>query len=106
MWTRTRLTERLGLELPILQAPMASISTAPLAAEVSSAGGLGQIGAAVMPPAVVEEQVAAVRARTDRPFGLNFFVHSPPAEDDAAAAAIAAMRERLAGHRAALGVAD
>src|SRR6185436_14673724 len=53
-----------------------------------------------------EEQVAAVRARTDRPFGLNFFVHAPPAEDDATAAAIAAMRRRLATHREALGVDD
>src|SRR5688500_5047659 len=94
-----RLTARLGIELPIFQAPMANISTAALAAEVSEAGGLGQIGSALMPPPTLETQVAVARARTSRPFGLNFFVHAPP---DTASPAIATMRERLAPLRAAL----
>lgn len=101
MWPNTALTARLGITYPIVQAPMASISTAPLAAAVSMAGGLGSIGSAVMPPAAVEAQVRDVRARTDRPFALNFFVHvpAPPAE-----AAAASMWQRLEPYRRALGL--
>jgi nitronate monooxygenase len=62
---------------PIILAPMANISTATIVAEVCEAGGLGMIGSALMPANVIEAQVAAVRAKTARPFGLNFFCHEP-----------------------------
>src|SRR5690349_14221756 len=68
----------LGSNLPIVQAPMANITTAALVAEACEAGALGTLGSALMPPPVIEVQVAAVRARTSRPFGLNFFCHAPP----------------------------
>jgi nitronate monooxygenase len=97
------LVARLGLELPIIQAPMAQISTAPLVAAVCDAGGLGSLGCAVMPLAEIEAQVARVRERTSRSFALNFFCHTPPVVDDAR---IAHMRARLAPYGAALGVAD
>jgi nitronate monooxygenase len=66
------------MNLPtIIAAPMANITTAALVAEVCEAGGLGMLGTAVMPAPKIEEQVAAVRAKTARPFGLNFFCHEP-----------------------------
>jgi len=103
MWPSTPLTERLGLKYPIVQAPMASISTAPLVTAVSRAGGLGSIGSAIMPPAEVKAQVEAVRAQTDRPFALNFFVHPPPRADEEVAEQ---MRRRLEPYRRELGAAE
>jgi nitronate monooxygenase len=100
MWPRTALTELLGITYPLVQAPMAAVSTAPLAAAVSGAGGLGSIGAATMSPAAVAAEIDGVRARTDRPFAINFFVHQPPRGDDAAAAR---MRARLEPYRQAAG---
>ncbi len=81
----SRFTDRLGIRFPIVQAPMAGISTAPLVAAVANAGGLGTLGSATMSPETVEAQVRAVRALTSAPFALNFFVHAPPRVDEAAA---------------------
>jgi nitronate monooxygenase len=64
---------------------MAGIATPELAAAVSAAGGLGSLGSAVLAPEQILEWSAAVRARTDRPFALNFFCHEPPALRDAEA---------------------
>jgi enoyl-[acyl-carrier protein] reductase II len=71
MGLRTRLTEEYGLEVPIVSAGMALVSRAPLTSAVSAAGGLGTLGASAMPPELLEAEVAAVRAATDRPFGVN-----------------------------------
>ena len=85
---RTAVTELLGIEHPVLQAPMASVATPELAAAVSAAGGLGGLGSAMLPVDELRRQTATVRAATDRPFQLNFFCHQPPAVDpDAARAA-------------------
>src|SRR5918999_4733794 len=75
---RTGVTELLGIEHPILQAPMAGAATPALAAAVSGAGGLGALGSAMLPPDELRRQAAEVRERTDRPFQLNFFCHEPP----------------------------
>jgi nitronate monooxygenase len=75
---RTSVTELLGIEHPILQAPMASAATPALAAAVSEAGGLGALGSAMLTPDELRRQAAEVRERTDRPFQLNFFCHEPP----------------------------
>jgi nitronate monooxygenase len=74
----TPLSQRLGLEVPVFQAPMASVTTAALAAEVSRAGGLGGFGCAYMQPDAMRREVAAFRERTDKPFQLNFFVAPQP----------------------------
>src|SRR5262245_81210 len=97
------LTDLLGIRHPILQAPMASISTAPMVAAVSAAGGLGALGGATMTPEAVEAEVKAVRERTDRPFVVNFFVHTPPRLDEAVAAR---MWKRLEPFRQELGVKE
>jgi nitronate monooxygenase len=81
----TAVTELLGIELPILQAPMARAATPELAAAVSDVGGLGALGSAMLAPDELRRQAAAVRDITDRPFQLNFFCHARP-EFDAAQA--------------------
>ncbi|KZV15050.1 2-nitropropane dioxygenase family [Dorcoceras hygrometricum] len=65
------LTERFGIELPLVQAPMAGASTPELVAAVSNAGGLGSLGAGYAEPQAILDQAAKVRALTDRPFALN-----------------------------------
>src|SRR5215203_709715 len=77
----TSFIERLGLELPILQAPMAGVSTPALAAAVSNAGALGAIGVGAADAAGARAMVAEVRARTARPFHVNVFVHGPARPD-------------------------
>jgi nitronate monooxygenase len=74
----TSVTELLGIDHPILQAPMASAATPALVAAVSEAGGLGALGSALLTPDELRSQAAEVRERTDRPFQLNFFCHEPP----------------------------
>jgi nitronate monooxygenase len=73
----TRVTAALGIERPILQAPMAGgPTTTALVAAVSNAGGLGSLGAAYLPPEKLREQVREIRTLTDRPFNVNLFVPS------------------------------
>ena len=64
---------------PIIQAPMASVTTRELVAAVSNAGGLGSLGALFLAPRAIVEQTAAIRALTSRPFNINLFVLAPPA---------------------------
>jgi nitronate monooxygenase len=82
----------LGVELPVVQAPMAGAQGSALAVAVSEAGGLGSVPCAMLDADGVRAEVAAVRAETDRPFNLNFFCHAPPAPD---AEREAAWRARL-----------
>ena len=77
---RTPFCELVGIEYPIIQAPMASTSTPPLAVAVSEAGGLGSLGHAYTQPDAMRTEVAAVRARTARPFNLNLFAAPQPVE--------------------------
>ena len=86
---RTRLTEEYGLEVPIVSAGMAFVARAPLAAAVSAAGGLGVVGATMMSPELLAAEVAAVRAVTTRPFGVNII---PRFGTDELVAAVAAER--------------
>src|SRR4051794_29822059 len=99
----TALTALLGIEHPVVQAPMGGISTPALVAAVSGAGGLGSLGSAVLPPDEVARQAGLVREATDRPFNLNFFCHEPPALDQADAARA---RERFAGLYGELGLGE
>jgi len=67
----TRLTERLGCRYPILSAGMGGPARAELAAAVSEAGGFGLLGMVRESPELITREIAAVRSRTDRPFGVN-----------------------------------
>ncbi|WP_026597030.1 nitronate monooxygenase family protein [Methylobacterium sp. 77] len=92
MWPDRRFLDLVGLEHPIVQAPMVG-PKAGLAATVSGAGGLGSLACAALNAEQVRSEVALIRQGTDRPFNLNFFCHAPAAPDPAREAA---WRERLA----------
>ena len=81
MWPRSDLTELLGIEHPIIQAPMAGSATPALAAAVSNAGGLGSLGCGSMSLADLKASNDSLRAATNRPFNLNFFAHEAPEAD-------------------------
>ena len=78
---KTRITEMLGIEYPIIQGGMAWVAEHNLAAGVSAAGGLGLIGGANAPGEVVREEIRKARALTDRPIGVNVMLLSPHADD-------------------------
>jgi len=76
--------ERIALTHPIIQAPMAGVSTLALALAVSKAGALGSLATGATPDAaVVAQQLAELHAATDRPFNVNVFCHEPSAPDPA-----------------------
>ncbi|MEO1305856.1 MAG: nitronate monooxygenase [Pseudomonadota bacterium] len=71
----------LGIEYPIIQAPMAGISTPELAAAVSNSGALGSIGIGAASVVSAKAMIEDVQSRTDRPFNVNVFVHEAPKID-------------------------
>ncbi len=77
---KTRVTELLGIEYPIIQGGMAWVAEYHLAAAVSNAGGLGLIGAANAPAEWVREQIREVKKLTENPFGVNIMLMSPHAD--------------------------
>ena len=78
---KTRITELLGIECPIIQGGMAWVAEHHLAGAVSQAGGLGLIGGANAPGEVVREEIRKARELTDKPFGVNVMLMSPYADD-------------------------
>lgn len=78
---KTRITELLGIEYPIIQGGMAWVAEHSLAAAVSEAGGLGLIGGANAPGEVVREEIRKAREITKKPFGVNVMLMSPHADD-------------------------
>ncbi|MBC2667656.1 NAD(P)H-dependent flavin oxidoreductase [Novosphingobium piscinae] len=75
MALRTRITELLGIEHPIVQGGMQGVGTAELAGAVSNAGGLGILTALTQPsPAALRAEIERCRAMTDKPFGVNITV--------------------------------
>jgi nitronate monooxygenase len=76
-----KLTELLGIELPIIQAPMAGAQGSAMAVAVSNAGGLGSIGCAMLGIEAMRKELETIRAQTGRPWNVNFFCHAPPAND-------------------------
>lgn len=98
-WSDTRLTRLLGIRFPLIQAPMAGVNTPELVAAVSSAGGLGSLGGAMLSPDALREQLAEIRRLTSEPYAVNLFapLATPenPAAVEAMLARIAPWRERL-----------
>ena len=78
---KTRITELLGIEYPIIQGGMAWVAESHLAAAVSAAGGLGLIGGANAPAEVIRNYIREVEAVTDKPFGVNVMLMSPYADE-------------------------
>lgn len=88
---------RLNLSLPLVQAPMAGVSTPAMAAAVCEAGGLGSVALGASDAAGAAAMIADLRARTARPFAVNLFVHAAPHDDaDRAAAWIDALAPTFA----------
>jgi nitronate monooxygenase len=95
------LARLLGIELPIIQAPMAGVQGSALAVAVSNAGGLGALPCALLGHDAMRKELAAIQAQTRKPYNVNFFCHTPPARD---AEREAAWRERLAPYYRELGI--
>lgn len=75
------LVETLGIDLPIIQAPMAGVSTPAMAAAVSNAGALGSIGVGATDVEGARRMIASVRERCNRSFNVNVFCHQPATVD-------------------------
>ena len=73
------LQQLFGIELPIVQAPMAGVQLGALTVAVSNAGGLGSLPCAMLGAEALAKELAEIRARTAKPFNVNFFCHAPPA---------------------------
>src|SRR5688572_6301911 len=78
-----RLSELLGTELPLIQAPMAGVQLSALAAAVSNAGGLGSVPCARLAPDGMRKELNTLTAATKKPINVNFFCHTPPPPDEA-----------------------
>ena len=78
---KTKITELLNIEYPIIQGGMAWVADYHLAAAVSEAGGMGLIGAGGMPAEVVREQIRKGKELTDKPFGVNIMLMNPEADE-------------------------
>src|SRR5262245_62064019 len=89
---QTAFTQLVGCTVPVQLAAMPGIATPALAAAVSDAGGLGMIGAPMLPPELLSQALAALRAQTRGTFGVNFLM---PFLGDRAVVAIAAAGARL-----------
>ena len=95
------LRDLFGIDLPVIQAPMAGVQLGALAAAVSGAGGLGSLPCAMLTPESIAKELQLIRSRTDRPLNVNFFCHVNPAAD---AAREARWREALAPYYKEFGV--
>lgn len=83
MWSDRRILDLFGIELPIIQAPMAGPCYADIVVAVSEAGGLGSLPTATLSPAEVRTELQIIRQQTARPFNVNFFCHLEPKMDAA-----------------------
>jgi len=95
------IQELFGIDLPIIQAPMAGVQVSALTVAVSNAGGLGSLPCALLGIADIRRELAAIRAQTAKPFNVNFFCHRQPEPD---AAREAAWRAALAPYYAEFGI--
>src|SRR5450432_2383006 len=76
-----KLTELLGIELPIVQAPMAGAQGAAMAIAVSNAGGLGSLPCAMLTADGMRKEIESIKTQTNKPFNVNFFCHAAHVAD-------------------------
>ncbi|GLS22308.1 2-nitropropane dioxygenase [Labrys miyagiensis] len=81
MWPDRRIQDLLGIELPIIQAPMAGPVWSDMVIEVAEAGGLGSLPCATITVDQVRSELGIIRQRTAKPINVNFFCHTPPVPD-------------------------
>lgn len=87
MWPNRRLLDLLGIDLPIIQAPMAGANGSAMAAAVGEAGGLGSLPCAMLPMDKARAEIGVIRQQVSAPLNVNFFTHTPAPDDPARAAA-------------------
>jgi nitronate monooxygenase len=95
------LPELLGIELPIIQAPMAGVQGSALAIAVANAGGLGSLPCAMLSVEAIRNELSAIRSGTTKPINVNFFCHKEPVPNEARETS---WRSRLAPYYKELGV--
>lgn len=81
MWQDERICDLLGIEHPIIQAPMAGATTPEMAAAAANAGALGSLGCAMFLPERIKQEAQQTKALTNRSINLNFFVHASPVQN-------------------------
>jgi len=100
-WPDRRILDLFGIDLPIIQGPLAGISTPQMAIAVSEAGGLGSLACSQLTLDQARQDLATIRQGTSKPVNVNFFCHTPPTPDDAR---IVAWRALLAPYYRELGL--
>jgi nitronate monooxygenase len=83
-WQDNRIIDLFGIELPIIQAPMAGATTPEMVIAASEAGGLGSLPAALLTVEQAKAGLDQIRAATKKPINVNFFAHANPATDPVA----------------------
>jgi nitronate monooxygenase len=101
MWQDRRFLDLVGIELPIVQAPMAGSVTSEMVIAVSEAGGLGSLPCAMLNPEQLRTELGIIRQRTSRPINVNFFCHASPQPN---APRDAAWKERLRPYYGEFGI--
>lgn len=101
-WTGNRICQKLGIRLPIVQAPMAGSDSPGMTIAVAEAGGLGSLACGMLSPERAREAAAFIRSKTKNPINLNFYCHKPPTED---AERDRRWREEISAYFAELGIA-
>ncbi len=101
MWPDRRLLDLIGIELPVIQAPMAGANGSAMAIAASEAGGLGSLPCAILDTATARAEIRVIRQRTTKPLNVNFLCHTPPKPDPDRDAA---WKERLAAYYTELGL--
>jgi nitronate monooxygenase len=81
MWPNNRILELFGIQLPIIQAPMAGSVLSEMVVAVSEAGGLGSLPCALLSLEQTRNELETIRRQTGRPINVNFFCHTPPRLD-------------------------
>ncbi|MDE0814757.1 MAG: nitronate monooxygenase family protein [Alphaproteobacteria bacterium] len=83
MWPSRKLLDLIGIEVPIIQAPMAGSTGAAIAIAACKAGALGSLPCAMISPDKVRAEIGVIRQQTDKPLNVNFFTHTPSDPDPA-----------------------
>jgi nitronate monooxygenase len=100
-WPDHRILDLLGIEIPIIQAPMAGAVLSEMVIAVSQAGGLGSLPCAMLSADQIRSELNAIRNRTSKPINLNFFCHATPETNHEREAA---WKQQLAGYYTELGL--
>src|SRR5215472_165103 len=81
MWPDNHSLDLFGIDVPIVQAPMAGSAFSDMVVAVSQAGGLGSLACALLSVEQARKELAAIRRKTSRPISANFFCHQSPRDD-------------------------